>query len=360
MTVSNPLDLNIPWQSDTGVSLDDAGSIATCLVEGSEGETDAIVMMVDVPRTGNGIDLPWLPSLEALVEARRRTGLPVVATGIFPDGLAAEHRAWLQDRDVAALAGMTETLEALGGAARASARISELAPKDARPLPLFSSRPPLAPRMLDENESKSRLAASGLVFPPRWCGAPGDAGAAADRLGYPVAVKVLSADVAHKARFGGVRLGLRSASDVAAAAEEVVAAVGTAQAGAAIAGVLVERMVEDVRHELILGIKRHAELGLALLVGLGGVAVEAQRSYALTLLPASGREFSAALDRLAVAGLGACARDAVLRAMVAVAEFAVSHRDVIVELDINPLIVTGDHRAIAVDALLVIGEAGPE
>ena len=115
-------------------------------------------------------------------------------------------------------------------------------------------------------------------------------------------------------------------------------------------------MADAPVHELILGIKRHTELGLALLIGRGGVDAEIHRDYTLVLLPASGQAMERALDRVGLTGLPPAARAAVLDAMGSVARFAVDHAGELVELDVNPLLVLEDETAVAVDALVVMCE----
>lgn len=340
ITISNPLDLNLPWESRDGVSMADSSSIAQCLIDASRDQADAIAFLLDIPRAGSGLDEPWLPTVEAMIEARRRTDLPCIVSGLLPDGIEPAVRARVQAQDVAALQGLAETLEALGGANRWREAREALAVDPPAPLARLA---PLGPtRALDEAESKALIEAHGLRCPPRWTGPASDAPAAAQALGFPVAVKILDAAIAHKSRIGGVRLGLRAAAEVAAA----VAAMPGER-------FLVEPMIESACAELILGVKRHQQLGLALLVGRGGVETERWREAVLVLLPANDAGFARALDRLAIP-LGE-ARPAVIRAMRAVARFAAAAADRLAELDINPLIVT-EHEAIAVDALVVIGD----
>ena len=121
--------------------------------------------------------------------------------------------------------------------------------------------------------------------------------------------------------------------------------------------VLIERMVTDAVCELIIGVKRHTELGVALLIGRGGIAVETQPDYALVLLSADREMLSAALARLRF-NLSPAAFQTVVLAMRAVADFAVDNADVLVELDVNPLMLCGDDSVLAVGALIVTALGG--
>jgi len=120
--------------------------------------------------------------------------------------------------------------------------------------------------------------------------------------------------------------------------------------------VLIEPMTGDAVAEVIVGLKRHPELGLALVIGAGGVDVEEARNYGLALLPASERELAGIVDRLDL-GLTPEAVQNLIAAVRAVERFALTRADRIHELDINPVLVRSDDSVIAVDALVVLGKA---
>jgi hypothetical protein len=151
-------------------------------------------------------------------------------------------------------------------------------------------------------------------------------------------------------RHGGVALNLNSAGEVAGAIETLRD--NLHKHGINLEQVLIEKMITNPVYELIIGIKRHGQLGLALLIGCGGVDVENQRQYALVLLPATHRDFNVALTCIGQ-GLTQAARNNVLVAMRSVASFAIDHIDSLAELDINPIIVSADDSVAAVDALIV-------
>ncbi len=144
-------------------------------------------------------------------------------------------------------------------------------------------------------------------------------------------------------------LGLTSEAEVEAAASRIAAA-----------RLLVERMVVDVVAELILGVTRDPQFGLALVVGAGGIGVALAGDSATVLLPGRREDFAAALGALRIArlldgfrGRPAGDREAVLDAMQAVASFAEAERDVLLELDVNPLMVLSKGAGVvAADALI--------
>src|SRR5262249_3851065 len=120
--------------------------------------------------------------------------------------------------------------------------------------------------------------------PWRLAESAGDAAAAAQCLGFPVALKICSPDISHKTDVGGVRLGLRSAEEGAAAATAMLERVRAERPAAAIAGLLVQRMA-DRGKELLLGMVWDPQFGPALLVGFGGVYAEVLKDTAMRLAP---------------------------------------------------------------------------
>lgn len=136
-----------------------------------------------------------------------------------------------------------------------------------------------------EPESRQLLQAYGIpVNPSQWVRSVEAAIAAADQLGYPVVLKIISRDLIHKTEVGGVKLQLGSAAAVAAAYEELVGQLARWRPAAAFDGVLVEKMVEKP-YEILIGARKDPTFGPIIAFGQGGVAVEVYRDMALGLPP---------------------------------------------------------------------------
>jgi acetyl-CoA synthetase (ADP-forming) len=220
---------------------------------------------------------------------------------------------------------------------------------------------------LSEHESKALLAGFGLPLgPERLVTSAEEAVAAGDALGYPVAAKLCGDHVAHKTERGLVRLGLRDAAAVRAAAGELLAA---ARPEDAATGVLVAPMVRGLR-ELIAGLHEDPQFGPCVMVGVGGVFAEALADVAFRLVPVSDVDAEEMLDELhhqALLGgfrgeppVDRAAVVAVVRGLSALAEA----RPDVESVDLNPLVVLGDGpaagRPVAVDALVVLRDGtGP-
>ncbi|SPA13588.1 CoA-binding protein [Cupriavidus taiwanensis] len=215
---------------------------------------------------------------------------------------------------------------------------------------------------MDEYQAKQWLAGFGVPIGAETVAAtPDDAAMAAERIGYPVAVKVLSPDIAHKTEVGGVRLGLADAQQVRAAAAGVVASATRAVPQARQRGVLVQQMTSGVC-ELIVGVTRDPVFGLAMTVGLGGIFTEVFHDVAHRLLPVDremAREMLSGLRgyRLMTGfrGKPAADIDAAAAAIAALSDAAMALGDQLGEMEVNPLMVrAAGQGAVALDALIVM------
>ena len=354
VTISNPFDLALPWRSDAPVKMEHASSIAGCLIDACEGEADVIAFLQDIPRAGGGRDATWLPAIDAMIEIARQTGIASVVSSIFPEGLEPTVRRHALVNGVSPLMGLPECLEALAGSAGYRAALDTFN-NYAETMPgLAAGRQPVEPSPLDEWESKQALAAYGVQFPGARAGPSEAAASMAEELGFPVVVKVLSRHLPHKSQAGGVRLCLRSGGDVAEAVAVIKENLIRTAPGIVFRHVLVERMVEGGVAELLVGVKRHPGLGVALVVGRGGTAVESLRCFALALLPATDRELRGALAKLNLE-LEPRALVNLLAMLRGVEAYTLDHLVQLAELDVNPVIVKADGSVFAVDALAVVG-----
>jgi acetyltransferase len=180
-----------------------------------------------------------------------------------------------------------------------------------------------------------------------------DAAARAKEIGFPVALKLIAADVVHKTESGAVVLGLKSAAEVQAEGQKLLAKTsGKAQ-------LLVQEMVQGT--EVLIGARTDPQYGPFLMVGLGGIFVEVLKDVSLRLLPVDENEARAMLKELrgykvleGVRGQGPRDVDALVKAMVGLSEIFSVHRNSLTDMEINPIMVRtkGDGVA-AVDVRLV-------
>ncbi len=223
-----------------------------------------------------------------------------------------------------------------------------------------SGEPQPGRRTLSEAESLATLRTAGLPVVEAIAAADGvAAGAAAARLGGPVAVKLDAVGLSHKSDLGAIRLALVGQEAVQRAAEELLD-LGR-QRGLTVRGVLVESMAV-AGTELIVGLVRDPLFGPAVLVGFGGVFAEVLDDAAIRLAPLDRRAALAMLESLRGAPLLAGARGrpevdrgAVADLIVGLGRLAWDRPDLLA-VDLNP-VVAGPDGALAVDALVVLAEA---
>lgn len=210
---------------------------------------------------------------------------------------------------------------------------------------------------LDEEAALALLAQAGLPAPAlRRAASADEAAAAAADLGFPVALKVCSPDVAHKSDAGGVRLGLADADAVRAAYDGIRAAVARHSPGARVGGVLVTRMAPD-GVDLVLGARHDPLFGPVVIAGLGGIFVEVLEDVSLRRAPVDTATARAMLRELRAWPLLAGARgrtpadvDAACAALVALSRFAAANPQA-ASVDVNPLRVF-PRGALMLDALV--------
>ncbi len=171
---------------------------------------------------------------------------------------------------------------------------------------------------------------------------PEEAGCLADRLGYPVVLKVVSPDVVHKSDAGGVLVGLSTQADVVEGYRRIVDSVLARHPHAVIEGVLVVRQAETGL-EAIVGALRDPMLGPAVMFGLGGVFAEVLKDVSFRVVPLRRRDAQEMIAEIrgfpllkGARGGAAIDQDALVKLLLAVSRLMNEHPE-IVELDLNPV-----------------------
>jgi acyl-CoA synthetase (NDP forming) len=321
------------------------------------------MLVIDFPQNDPDGYAACEAAIDAAIAARQATGKPMMVASSLPELLPATARDKLIAAGVPAMQGIDEAVAGFAAAARFGARRRQLAAADGA---LDLALPPAAAvasgrEVVGEWESKRALAAFGLAVPEARLARPADALAAATALGFPVALKLARPILAHKTEAGAVKLGLANEAELATAIAEMRDSLARTQAAVAPEQFLIERMAAKPVAELIVGVTRDPQFGLALVIGAGGVLVEMAQDAATLLLPTDRAAVERALRGLKIARIVAGYRggpagdmDAAIDAVMAVAAFAEAERHRLVELDVNPLFVLPRGQgAVAVDALIV-------
>lgn len=353
---TNPLDF-------TTAVWGDAGALERVFDGALRTPSDAVVLVLDVPP-----DSGERPACDAVLEAfhrvvsrHGRTGLVVSA---LPGGLPPDVRSWIEVHGMFALGDVERGLQAWSAVVEyAGRRRARLERGEVDLVPVCPPPTTGETHDLDEWEAKQILRDHGLAIPE---GLLTEAECALDeaaRLGYPVAVKLVASDLPHKTEAGAVVVGVSGPEALSRTLETMRARVDARFPRLATGPLLIERMVEDGVVELMVGVKRETGLGLLLVVGSGGTAAEILADTQALLLPTTDRAIADALDRLRARpllegyrGRPVADKDAIVAAVRAVADYALSRVEVLLELDVNPLI-AGPFAAVGADAFIRLARA---
>lgn len=327
-------------------------------------EADAAMLVLDYPSEFTGERKECDLLLELYCAALQRHGKTGFVTSAFPELLPAHARERLHAQGVAALQGVEDGLAAWGRIAGYQRnRQALLALGESALVPLCPHALEGEGRLLNEWDSKQALKAFGLPIPNGVLSRPDQALKDAQALGYPLVLKAVSAQLPHKTEAGAVALNLKDGAALAAALEKMRASIAAYAPGVAFDQLLLEPMARPPLAELIVGIKRENDFGLALVIGAGGILVELLKDSRSLLLPTTDGAIRNALLSLRSApllqgfrGREAADLDALVTAIRAVADYACENAAQLLELDVNPLLV-GAHGTTAVDALIRLGHA---
>ncbi len=212
----------------------------------------------------------------------------------------------------------------------------------------------------NERQAKELLASCGISSPvERLVHDRRGAVAAAQEAGYPVALKVVSADILHKTDVGGVVLGLRDAAELARAFDKIAASVAMHAPQAVVEGYLVTPMVGP-GVECVVGVTRDPVFGPVVMFGIGGILIELVRDVAFRLAPVTRRQALAMIHETLAPKLLAGYRgappadiDGLTAAIAALSELAAANAEAIQTLEINPLrVMAAGQGVLALDAVV--------
>ncbi|WP_418892920.1 acetate--CoA ligase family protein [Limibacterium fermenti] len=186
-----------------------------------------------------------------------------------------------------------------------------------------------------------------------------EAAAAAEKIGFPVVLKIASVQISHKSDVGGVKVGLKNAGEVRAAFTEVTERAAKMRPDAHITGCLIQQMAPKGTKEIIIGFKRDAQFGPLLMFGLGGIYVEILKDIAFRLVPLSKEDAHNVIREIKTYKLLSGARgekgvnfesleDVLLKVSQLAADFPQ-----LTEADFNPVLVNSE-RAYVADVRLAL------
>ncbi len=216
-------------------------------------------------------------------------------------------------------------------------------------------------KRLPDAEVFSLLRGAGIPLPAVfWARSPSEAAEAADGMGFPVVLKIVSADVEHKSDVGGVVLDVRSREEAERAYRKIVTSVREAAPEARLDGVMVMKQM-DTDREVITGVVQDATFGPVIMFGLGGVATELFKEVAFRALPLSEQDAKDIMAETRASKMLGAFRGkppvdfaAVESLLLSVSRLTEAHPE-IDQVDLNPVVV-GPKGAVVVDARIVVKE----
>ena len=356
-TPANPQDVTMAaWNN-----VDQQTAIYSTLIE--EGY-DTAIMVQNYPREGMWDVKEYDAQVEALAAACAQTDIAGMQLAPMVDCFPVEARNHTQALGLAAMQGLEECIKAMNHALwwreRSSALASEDAPRGDRP----SMAAPSVGRRWNEPEAKRLLTEYQITVPDGRVVVPEKAAETASEIGFPVALKAVDERLLHKTEVGAVRIGLQSASEVAAAIATMRVTMAERVPHIPLNQVLVEQMATDVVAEVMASVTFDAAIGPVMMIAGGGIEAELWNDSTLLAAPFARSEMARALERLKVnqrlkgwRGRPAGDREALLTLLERLADFAMTTGAE--EIEINPILV-GTHGAWAVDAVLKLADAAPE
>jgi acyl-CoA synthetase (NDP forming) len=323
LALKNPLDAGNP--------AGEAESAALCRAIVADPNVDMLAWGSTLP-SGKRVRDPAL--LRSVVEGTDKPVIAFVRMNFPVDQQAVEFQ---EQVGFPYLQGLPETVRALAALVfygkRRGRRIAPLPPPKGRAATVQGTALHAALAGQGLTPPKSGLAAS-----------PSAAADMASGIGFPVALKIASAQISHKTEVGGVRLNLNSREEVEREAGALAAALSKIAPQAHLDGFVVQEMVEGI--EVIVGAHHDPMFGPMMVVGSGGILVELVEDVACRLLPVGPQDARSMIGELKVAKLLAGFRgrpaadlDALIAAICGLSDFYLDHRRLLTDLEINPLIV---------------------
>ena len=339
----NPLDIG------AGVASQPQKFTDICKILVDDPNVDLIAIQASLPATEDEIFDPT--PYAKLVQS---TTKPVLAYGRMSQNMTKQAIALQKAAGIPFLQGLPETTRVIRHLINyAKATVSSLPQHEYQAANASS---------LQAGEIEKTLANYGIPAPSQmFANDLNTVSVAAEQIGFPVALKIVSPQASHKTEVGGVQLNLTSSQSVAAAAAQMQVRLKAIDPDALVEGFLIQEMVKGL--EMIVGVRSDPQYGPYLVVGLGGIYVEALNDTAVCMLPMTRERADEMLASLKCSPIlgeyrGEAARDreALIDAMLALSKLFLDHQTWLSEIEINPITVLTNGkgvRAIDIRAVLI-------
>lgn len=215
--------------------------------------------------------------------------------------------------------------------------------------------------ILTEFESKRILEQAGIpIVETKLAKTQKEAVSSSQKMGFPVALKIISPDVIHKSDSGGVRLSLNNVTEVKKAYEEILKKVKKQFPNAVVHGVSVQKMVQPAT-EVIVGTSKDPQFGPVIMFGLGGIFVELLKDVSFRVIPVERRDAQEMIEEIkgypllqGYRGKEPASISALVEIILKISKL-IEETPEIKELELNPLFAYRN-KAVAVDARIILEE----
>jgi acyl-CoA synthetase (NDP forming) len=351
-TVSNPLDYTTPiW----GIPERVLPVFETMLTD----PYDAAIFVQDYPPPELDESKPfYLSDAKSFIDAGSKVRIPSAICCTLPENMDQSTREMLVENGVAPMQGIHEALEAISSSVwyfgrREAIRKNGIEKLRIKPLSRIST-------LIDEWEGKKHLLEMGLSVPEGGIADFAEVPELAEKIGFPVVVKMVGKNLEHKTDAGAIALNLLSCEEVKAAVDRMKKDVEYFDPAAVSEKFLVEKMLERPIAELLVNVRTDLQFGMAMTLAAGGILTELLADAVTILLPTNRNDLENALKSLKISKLFDGFRGgemidteqlvtALLNLVMGVMNPAIG----IKEIEINPLFVYKE-KVCAVDVLMRI------
>jgi len=359
-TVSNPLDYTTPiWGIPERVS-----PVFEALLTDPY---DSAIFVQDYPPPELDESKPYyLSDAKSFIEASSKVRIPSAICSTLPENMDQSTREMLVENGVAPMQGIHEALNAISAAAWYFGRretilkngIEKISIKPLSGIPGAGN----VSTLVDEWDGKQLLQKIGLNVPEGRIAESAEVPEIAEKLGFPVVIKMVGKNLEHKTDAGAVALNLSSCEEVKTAVDRIKKDVEHFNPDALSEQFLVEKMLEQPIAELLVNVRTDSQFGMAMTLAAGGILTELLADAVTILLPTSRNDLENALKSLKISKLFCGFRggemietEQLVSVLFDLVEGVRNETIGIKEIEINPLFVY-KHKVCAVDVLMRVAK----
>ena len=313
---------------------------------------DLVVFFIDIPRKGKlDLDKIWTPSIEHLDILVKKLGVPIAVGATFPEGIEPDLRLMLIKKGIAPLLGLSDVLSALNASIIWKVQSEKLLKNKFQKLLSISENSSFQNVINNEAVSKDTLKTFGFRFPKYKKLNLKGLQRINEKLDCPMVLKICSDEVPHKQLMGGVKTNLLTKNRILNAAKLIAKNYEKKFRKEFSGYFLLEENINYNSDEYIIGAKKDPIMGITIIFGRGGTNVESKKDFKALLCPINSNELKLTLEYFGLT-VEMNAFKELKQLILAVQKYVRKNIETFETLDLNPVVIDNNHRAVALDALL--------